>query len=375
MTKQGKKKVYILYPDGILSYSPTVLNLYDTLAAEFDVTVFSYEPDKYFTNERPDNRNVFYIKKAKFVERVIYATSYFLGRNLFGLPKMGKFRFKRQAKLYLHLKFREKADAIIAVDLSSVWVAQKISDNVHLVSLEIYENDPFLASIRKEKIRSVIIQSKIRYRYYFPDEDVRVFYVQNSPIFRTFEPPQERKGLLYNGTAVPEFGIIQCVNFIKHFKEFSLTIKGAVPDAIKKIIEAEYGDLLRTKNIIIDKTYVESSQLGQYISQFRIGFCFYDLSFEKINTFNYITAPSGKLFAYLAAGVPVIGNKIQGLHIVEDNNCGILVDDMTPENILSAIQKIESNYEVISGNCVRTAAEYSFDKKIAPFIEFLRQTV
>jgi len=374
MAEQTKKKVYILYPDGILSYSPTVLNLYDTLSTEFDVTVFSYEPDKYFTDERPGNANVYYIKRAKLVERVIYATAYFLGTTIFGLPKIGRFKFKRQAKLYLLLKFKKKADAIIAVDLSSLWVAQKISDNVHLVSLEIYENDPFLPSIRKEKIKSVIIQSRVRYQYYFPNEDVRVFYVQNAPIFRALKQPKEKKGLLYNGTAVPEFGIIQCINFIKYFREFVLTIKGAVPEAVKKIIESEYGDLISAKNITIDKTYLASSQLIEYISRFRIGFCFYDLSFEKINTFNYITAPSGKLFAYLAAGVPVIGNNIPGLHILEETNCGVLINDITPENILSAIQKIESNYDIISANCVRVAAEFSFDKKITPFIEFLKKT-
>jgi glycosyltransferase involved in cell wall biosynthesis len=369
--KSKRKSIYILYPDGIIAYSPTVLNLYDALAPLFDVTIFTYEPDKFFGDQKPGNRNIHYLKKSGWLKRMLFATLYHVGIGLFKTPRIGRYRFKRQLNLLWHLKLTKKSDAIIAIDLISLWTAQKFHNHIHFVSLEIYEDDPLKSKINLEKIRSVIFQSEIRFRFYFPNENVPVFYIPNAPVFRELEMPIHKKGFIYNGTAIPEFGIFQCVEYIARFAGESLTIKGAVPTPIQSELETKYRSLLDANTLTIDKTYVDSSELTAYLSQFRIGFCFYDLSFEKINTFNYLTAPSGKMFAYLAAGIPVIGNKIIGLSILEESNSGVLIESITPEQINEAVQRIESNYSWYSSNALAIARHYSFDKKVAPFIDFV----
>ena len=58
-------------------------------------------------------------------------------------------------------------------------------------------------------------------------------------------------------------------------------------------------------------TWLAAPEYIKYVSNFRIGFCFYDWNLIK-NDFNYQTAPSGKLFVYLSAGLPVIVCNIPG---------------------------------------------------------------
>jgi glycosyltransferase involved in cell wall biosynthesis len=92
---------------------------------------------------------------------------------------------------------------------------------------------------------------------------------------------------------------------------------------------------------------------------------------KEIDTFNYHSAPSGKLFKYLAAGVPVIGIDIPGFGIIKEFNCGVLIKSLDPLTIKTAIEKIESNFDYYSFNCLRVAKEYSFDKTTRPFLEYL----
>ncbi|MEJ7768915.1 MAG: hypothetical protein WKF89_13955 [Chitinophagaceae bacterium] len=368
-----RKKIYILYPDDHLSYSPSVLNLYDELSRYFDVTIFSNEPNIDFNYQKPADRNVYYLRKPGTFKRLIFATLYLLTTNFLGWPKMGMFRFKRQMNVLFLLKTLPVPDAVIGVDLMSVWTAQKLPAPVHLLSLEINENDIFKKTLKK-KLTSVLIQSEERYRYYFPERGVKVFYVQNAPVYRESNSFYDRKGLIYNGTAAIEFGVFYCIDFVLKYKKYFLQMKGAVPQKIKAELELRYKMLLQQGCIAIDNTYIETKDLTDYLAHFRIGFCFYDTSIEKINTFNYLTAPSGKLFAYLAAGTPVIVNDIRGLNVVNEFKCGVMIKEMDPETIYAAVTEIETHYETYSANCILAAKHYSFDKNIAPFIDFLQSS-
>ena len=68
---------------------------------------------------------------------------------------------------------------------------------------------------------------------------------------------------------------------------------------------------------------------------------FYDTRFEFYDRFNFHTVPSGKMFTYLASGVPVICNNLPGLRVVEEFGAGVLIEDLDAGSIRSAIQKIE----------------------------------
>ncbi len=162
------------------------------------------------------------------------------------------------------------------------------------------------------------------------------------------------------------------LKFIKTYSGFSLTFKGSIlPDA-KEYINTNYADQVTNKTIVLNDKYMESKDMLSFMAAYEIGFCFYDLSIPEINTFNYRTAPSGKMFAYLAAGVPVIANNLEGLKVVEDFEAGILINDLEPQTIFNAINTIKSNYDFYKNNCFKAAQHYSFDKNVAPFVEFLK---
>ena len=138
---------------------------------------------------------------------------------------------------------------------------------------------------------------------------------------------------------------------------------------MKKINET-YAHLIAAKRIRIDQDYLSASSFLDYLSHFRFGFCFY--SWEIINaSFNYATAPSGKLFMTLAAGVPVIACNIPAFKFVEEYGAGILIDDYKPETIYNAMKKIEENYDQHHLACYEAARYFSFDKRVAPYIHYL----
>jgi glycosyltransferase involved in cell wall biosynthesis len=90
------------------------------------------------------------------------------------------------------------------------------------------------------------------------------------------------------------------------------------------------------------------------------------------NDFNYLSSPSGKLFNYYAAGVPVIGTDVLGLSSVHEFNTGILIKELSVGYILAAIKRIINNYEELSRNCIRAARHFDFGEAAASYKEFLQ---
>jgi len=44
-----------------------------------------------------------------------------------------------------------------------------------------------------------------------------------------------------------------------------------------------------------------------------------------------------------------------------------LIEDLDAGSILSAIQKIEANYDYYAQNCLKAAAHFSFEESLQPF--------
>ena len=54
----AKKKILIVFPDTHLSYSPSTLNLYDSLSETFEVTIITFIPDSSYSTHKILNRNI-----------------------------------------------------------------------------------------------------------------------------------------------------------------------------------------------------------------------------------------------------------------------------------------------------------------------------
>jgi glycosyltransferase involved in cell wall biosynthesis len=265
-------------------------------------------------------------------------------------------------------------DEIIAVDLRALAIVQHSLPQVPvtLVSLEIPEPGERKEQVVEQRISRVIIQSQARLERLFNGAKPKAFFVQNAPTFRTFAlETSNRKGLVFCGTALEGFGILSCLKFLSVNPEYHLTVKGAVPPQIQQYLKVIFPELLSEERLKIDTSYLEMDALVEFLKAFRIGFCFYDTRFEFYDRFNYHTAPSGKMFTYLASGVPVICNNLPGLRVVEEFGAGVLIEDLDAGSILSAIQKIEANYDYYAQNCLKAAAHFSFEESLQPFIDEL----
>lgn len=376
------KKILIIFTDLHLPYSPTMINLYDCLSQDFDVTIVAPEPDSLFGKQDLQSRKINYVKISENLSSIRDNLIYFFLRIAI---KLGYFKeikqFYPEQKLKLFLLWKEvkkrEADEIIGVDFTGLWIAQSLFNKGHLLSLEISEAERLSKYINTEKIESVIIQTEERYKYLFPDLNLKRFLVQNAPIYKPLRSISTvRQGLIFCGTACGEFGIYYCLNFIAEYPEFTLTIRGSIAKNVRNKIENKYQDLIDNNRLIIDEIYIKQEDLFEYLSQFSIGFCFYDLEklskIKNIDIFDYLTCPSGKLFSYYAAGLPVIGSNIPGLSSVENFNTGVLINNYSPLSIKKAIDNINEDFIEKSNNCLKAAEYFSFDRAVQPFKDYLK---
>ena len=375
-----RNRYLILFEGPHIAYSPTISQLYRELEAFYDVTIFTSTPSG-ITEQKPPEHNVVYYdfdhnRFKKYYHRAAYTLLLFFqdketrqfNKQFPGKYKEYFFRYRRLKKLVEENKYQR----ILSVDIKNLFYCTLLGIESDFLSLELCTNNGLLPLIDKNKIGCVLIQTPDRYNYLFQGEKLRTFYIQNAPVYRPMVIPVDRKGIIYAGTAWAAFGFYHCLDFIDKFKNEQLFVQGLVPPADRKKIESEYGGLLREKRLTLTETYLDNDEMVDFIAHFEIGFCFYDFSVDWIDNFNYRTAPSGKLFKYLAAGVPVVCNDIPGFQFVRDYQCGVLITDLDPESISRAVLQIRDQYKLYTDNAFKTAERFSFDKAVKPYLDYIK---
>jgi glycosyltransferase involved in cell wall biosynthesis len=362
-----KKKVLIIFPNEWLAYTPTILNLVAKISDVFDVKVLAIDDGSY-RNKEIDSNNFDFIKVSPIVLKL----------HAFTKQRLGTSRFYQLAKLALIFfaarAYKGWADEVIAVDSMGLWAAQKIFGKCHFMSLELFKDRPF-KQCDPRLIESVIIQTKERYDYLFGDLAIKTFLIQNSPPCQpssTHRKFPTSKKAIFLGNANPRNGVYFCIEAMRGIEDLSLTVKGAISDEDRQSIETHYSDLLSSERLIIDDSYVKQESIIEYLSQYYVGFCFYDLSCtDETTRFNFISVPSGKLFNYYAAGVPVVGSNLLGLKSVQDFEAGVLLEEVSTAHILQALKYIGKHHDQLSENCLEAAIHFDFNSAIQPFKEYL----
>ena len=374
MNKQ-KKDILIVFPDAHLSYSPSTLNLYDSLDEYFNVTIATFSPLESYSSQRVLNRNVEYLNFTNqtgipLLRRL--ATE--LKKTLFPKSKSLYPLLTARAKVLID-RIKEFTGTIIAVDFFALWCVQQAGKSAHLFSLEIPENDPYKNRCDLNSILSVVIQTKDRYEYIFGEKEIRTFIVQNAPMYIARQINYEGRlntNLVFCGSAMPAFGIFSCIEFILDYPEYSLTIKGAVPPSVRAGIRENFQVLIAEKRLILDEEYLDAEELNIFLADYYIGFVFYDAyRFDYMNCFNYKTAPSGKLFQYFNAGLPVVVSNIEGLKAVEQFGAGVMINALNAASIKKAIELIDADYLQIAKAAKKAALHNDFSKAIEPYIIYL----
>ncbi len=375
-----RKKILIITLNDYIIYQPTILNLYDKLSDKADVKIISFRP-QFATKKKDEKRNIEYLE-TNFWPTQVYTKMDFIISKLSKFVKLFNPKFAYHYLFYNKYlpsilknelnKEKDKYDEVIAVDLQVLYLAQQYFGAVHFLSLEVDNNtNEYYKKIDHSKIKSVFVQSETRYAYIFPGKDIRRFIVQNAPDYKELDLiRQERRNFIWAGAIDRRLAVLDCLEFFNQYPEFKLVLKGGGDKKTRKIIEAKYDHLLSSERAVIDQSYLDAGEFVKFLSNFRIGFCFYDWNLIKAS-FNYQTAPSGKMFMYLAAGTPVIACKIPGFDFVERFGCGVLIDNYEPATIANAVKLIEDDYKKYSDACIEAAKYFSFDKSVKPYIEFL----
>lgn len=354
------KSVLIVFPDEWLQYSPSVLNFYQC-ASEKHHTHLVFVDNDHFNNAG-------LIKNATAIRISRFAA--YCWRKTFG------YKFYKMLRLFfvlLYIKlFHKRYHLVVAIDSSGYLVTRLFFRDAIYYSLET-EKDSYYRACRTLGISNLIIQSKERKDFMIGDDDsVNVFYIQNAPIFApvSMQPKDpHKKRLLYMGNIEFGYGLEQFIDCVKALgPEYTLTLKGIRNERFNNWLRHTHHDLLAAGRLVTDNSYVEQSKIIEFVSAYHIGITGYDLALAR-KSFNYFSSPAGKLFNYYAAGVPVIGINIVGLKSVNDYGAGVLLNEVTPAAIRSAIEKIEANYEDCRAACLRAAKDFDFKKAFDSFID------
>lgn len=348
-----RKYVCILFPDNYLPYSPTIINIANCLVERgFDVEVFwidngGFEESAAFSWSRP-------LRVPAKVKKVL---AFFGAYSFFCLTLLA---------LAAARKGRQ-ALGIIGVDQLGFIAARLMRNDAIWLSLETYDNFWFRVA-KIWSVRSLVSQSDIRAQFIVAGSNIspRLVFLPNSPIFvnkelgrssidRRFRPVR----CVYFGTIVPLHGVEQCIDAVLEFgSAASITLHGIISRKYLAELRKRYSEQWN-KAIYVHSTYVTQNEIVEYLSGFDIGFVLYDLKLAS-HQFNYSTCPSGKMYNYFNAGIPVIGSAIEGLAVVQQSIAGVLVDTLDVSAVSDAIATVVANYEMYSGNARRAARENDF---------------
>jgi hypothetical protein len=371
-----KEKILILFQGEHIAYSPTVIQICDALSEKYDVTITAERPIS-FNKQELGNRHIIYhrryqVKGRYFLLAWFHLIAFF--NKEAGYFRRNKIAYKEYFFRFLLIKRllkKNKYKRIISVDILNLLFCSILKVPTDFLSLELCLDEAYLPLIDTSYINCVIIQSKERYEYLLKDKKFKTYYVQNAPAFREIGLKDKRNGLIYAGGAYNLLCFYHCLDYVRKYKDEKLTVQGSVAKPDMDRVIAEYSELLESQRLIINKNYLENDQMVEYISNFEIGFCFYnfDEPLIRANYFNYASAPSGKMFKYLAAGVPVVCSDIIGFKFVNEFQCGVTIGHVREDDIRAAILKIRSNYDFYVKNAIKAARHYDFDAAVAPYLE------
>lgn len=355
MLRRKYKSVLLVFPDEWVMYSPTILNII-TLCIKWHIKidVIAVGTNKFRAAEL-NNKNITLVELG-YWDKKLY-------------KKLRIYQISKILGLWIALRKRRKInyDYVIGVDDIGYLLAKLIYKKSTYLSLELY-NNIFSRIVKIIGIDELIIQTKERAEYLLEGRECKVHYLQNSPLVEKknkIEKKMEGKGILYIGNIIENRGIEESICSIKLLgRPYFLTLKGVIDDEYRFYLEEKYRDLFKEERIIIDTKYIAQEKVVEYTESYYLGLCFYDKKLMDTEGFNYISGPSGKLFNYYEAGIPVVGVDILGLRSVDEFNAGVLVKDLTCSEIMAAIKKIEASYEEYKIGSIEASKNFNFENAL-----------
>ena len=349
-------RAVIVFTDEWLPYSPTVLNLRACLEEHGCRARVVTLRSALFKNFEHLEGDVAAFSFPRLLQRLLTRL------HLYRAVKLVLFVLRYGGEI-------RRADLCFGVDALGFLIGRVLGKQPYYVSLEV-ERDVWFRMAEKLGIRHVLIQTDERFEYLFGGSPRRPqkSILPNSPILeRASMPARGNDDLICFGWISAEHGVELCIDALDALPEKRLTLKGPIDPKYLKHLQDRYEPLLRSGRLIVDQSYLEPDDVIPYLGGFAIGFCFYDFTRLSSDDFNYVSCPSGKLFHYMAAGIPVIGADIVGLQVVRQRNCGVLLREVSAASIAEAVTAIEADREGYRRRAMEAAADFDFRRHFDRF--------
>lgn len=375
------KKVAIInvIPRELGGRNPTLNQLVYLLERNEDIVVEYFRPDRAgLAVENPNSirqaifHNVWLFKRlAEAVARIDDSFDYVIGIDTRGyLAGYWAARRRKSKLIYLSLEILPAG----AVELRGTGVR-----TYQLLAKRWFRS--FLKNIEYRALKKAslfLIQDSLRLRafkdsFHAPIE-IPCLFLPNSRIFDNaklkktsflrdrLEIPRDKRILIYSGSIDAWTGGLSL--FVDmDLKESSFCV----------VIHAPYGgaaakDLALRKGFYIFSDFLDENEYSQMLASADVGLAWYALTHNP--NIHYVGASGGKIFAYLASGLPVIVNDKPGLaEILVDKKAGLLVRN--PSEIGPALRELERNLSTYVEGAVSAAKYYDFAKYAAPIIDFI----
>lgn len=215
----------------------------------------------------------------------------------------------------------------------------------------------------------------------------KCYYINNGVDIGAFDRQIENNVLqdedLINGKFnVVYTGAIRPVNNVGNILDTARLVKERTN--IQFLIYGEGNQLEALKKRVIEEGLTNVKMKG-YIDK---KFIPYVLSKSSVNILNYSQNQynwtrgnsSNKLFEYMASGKPIISTVKMGYSIIDNYNCGLELENSTPEELANSILRIknmsENDYNALGKNARRGARDFEFQKlsqKLINVIEIVKK--
>lgn len=347
-------KWLIIFPDSWLSYAPSCLNFVKMLEKNNIKSLVIYIDDYNYDNSKLEI-NYTAITINPLLRKI--------------LIRLRVYKIYKIIKLFLISKSIYKKwnyNKLVGVDDCGYLSAYLIDKKAAYYSLEISKGIFNRLIYFFIDVRLLIIQTEER-RKYLNDKCKTVVYIQNSPIIqqhKSYQAKEYRGRLIYFGNVNKAQGVEICIKALQFIDDVTLVVKGLTTFNYEYVnyLKKSYKSLIDAGKLKFDFSYIRQEDVGDYLRNFDVGLCFFDFDLVRSDNFNYVSSPSGKIFNYFMAGLPVIGNNIIGMQPVKKFNAGLLLEYPNKKNISEAVRIIAKNYTTFSKNAFYASLECDYKK-------------
>lgn len=386
------KRILVLFADEWAAYSPTLQNLVTTLGrdARFEVSAlcvdsgaFRYEslPEPPYERLAVPSRDAAERAAGKrwSMDRAIRD---WINARVWPHQALDAYTVAKGRRLLKALIGRDP-DHVVAIDPLAMLLAGVLFRDVSFLSLEVRQT-MLLDWLSPSRFAAVVIQNEERRRLLFPrglrteEGEPPVFHVQNSHIFSDRVPRHPSRSLVYFGNIADTHGLRIYPDLLDHLPGWTLTMKGILSPAAREAIASRWGRHLASGRLRIDEEHIPQDRVVEWLRGFGVGLCVYDIELlERTVTRSarhlvehFRNCPSGKLFNYYAAGVPVVANDLPGLRSVADHGAGILAP-ADAASMAEAARRIEADYARYVDGAYAAAEAYDFARMAASYLDWL----